>query len=66
MLKYYPIDSGLGWVVVTPGREDRGKSLECATHRTRRRRYGGGVAGAVDAGLRQRCSARRKSRSRAC
>lgn len=38
--KYYPIDTGLRRVVVTPGGADRGKSLECAAYLALRRRYG--------------------------
>jgi len=39
-VKYYPVDSGLRRVVVTPGGHDRGKALECATHAALRRRFG--------------------------
>jgi len=38
--KYYPIDTGLRRVVVTPTGRDRGKTLECATQLALRRRYG--------------------------
>jgi predicted AAA+ superfamily ATPase len=51
--KVYPIDTGLRRVVVTPGSDDRGKSLECATHLVLRRRFGAvsywrGEGGEVD------------------
>jgi predicted AAA+ superfamily ATPase len=39
-IKYYPIDTGLRRVVVTPTVQDRGKSLECATYLALRRRFG--------------------------
>lgn len=38
--KYYPVDTGLRRVVVTPTGADRGKSLECAVHLALRRRFG--------------------------
>ncbi len=38
--KYYPVDTGLRRVCVTRTGEDRGKSLECATHLALRRRFG--------------------------
>ncbi len=38
--KYYPVDNGLRRVVVTPGGQDRGKSLETAVHLALRRRCG--------------------------
>jgi predicted AAA+ superfamily ATPase len=38
--KYYPIDTGLRRVSVTPTGADRGKALECATFLELRRRYG--------------------------
>ncbi|MEM1035089.1 MAG: ATP-binding protein, partial [Myxococcota bacterium] len=37
--KYYPVDSGLRRVVVTPSGRDRGKSLETATYLALRRRF---------------------------
>lgn len=37
--KYYPIDTGLRRVVITPGGRDLGKSLECATYLHLRRNY---------------------------
>ena len=38
--KFYPVDNGLRRVVVTPGGDDRGKALECATFLALRRAYG--------------------------
>ncbi len=38
--KFYPIDTGLRRVVVTRTGDDRGESLECATHLALRRRFG--------------------------
>lgn len=38
--KVYPVDTGLRRVVVAPGTDDRGKSLECAAHLALRRRFG--------------------------
>ncbi|MBI5488673.1 MAG: ATP-binding protein [Deltaproteobacteria bacterium] len=38
--KYYPIDTALRRVVVTPAGGDRGKALECAVHLALRRRFG--------------------------
>ena len=38
--KYYPVDSGLRRVSITPGGADRGKSLEIAVHRELRRKFG--------------------------
>ncbi len=37
--KYYPIDTGLRRVVVTPGPQDTGKTLECAVAVVLRRRH---------------------------
>jgi len=37
--KYYPVDTGLRGVVVTPTGRDLGKALECATHLQLRRRF---------------------------
>lgn len=38
--KFYPVDTALRRLVVQPSSDDRGKSLECATHLVLRRRYG--------------------------
>ncbi len=38
-VKYYPIDTGLRRVTVTPTGADRGKALECAVHLELRRRF---------------------------
>ncbi len=38
--KYYPVDTALRAVAVTPTGEDRGKALECATFIALRRQYG--------------------------
>ena len=38
--KYYPVDTGLRRVVVTPSGRDRGKALESAVHLALRRCYG--------------------------
>lgn len=51
--KYYPVDTALRRVVVTPTGADDGKALECAVYLALRRRYGADVyywrgAGEVD------------------
>ena len=38
--KYYPVDTGLRRITVTPAGEDFGKHLECATFLALRRKYG--------------------------
>ncbi|MDX1571868.1 MAG: ATP-binding protein [Xanthomonadales bacterium] len=38
-VKYYPVDTGLRRVSITPGGADRSKALECATHLELRKRF---------------------------